>query len=210
MANRWETLFQKIWMKPRFHFLGLQSQCGWWLQPGNWTIAPWKNSYDKPRRHIKNQRCYFSDKVPSSQGYVFSSSHVWMWELDHKESWALKNWHFQTVVLGNTLESLLDSKEIKSVNPKGNQPWIFIERDGAEAEDLILWPSDMNRWLNGKDPGAGKDWRQEKGVTEHEMVGWHHWLNGHEFEQTQGDSDSEGQRSLVCYSSWGHKELDRT
>ena len=145
-------------------------------------LASWKKSYDQPRQHIKRQRYYFADKGPSSQSYSFSSSHVWMWELDHKQGWVLKNWWFWTVVLEKTLESPLDCKEIKPVNPEGNQPWIFTERTDAEAETLILWPPDVKNWLLGKDPDAGKDWRQkEKGMTEDEMVGWHHWLDGHEF-----------------------------
>ena len=121
-----------------------------------------------------------------------------MWELDHKEGWAPKNWCFWTVVLEKTLESPLDSKEIKSVNPKGNQLWIFIERTDAEAEAPILWPPDAKSQLIGKDPDAGKDWRQEeKGAIEDKMVRWHHRLNGHEVEQTQ--EDGEGQGSLVCF-----------
>ena len=117
-----------------------------------------------------------------SQDYGFSSSHVWMWELYYKESWVPKNWCFWTVVLEKT-ESPLDCKEIKPVNPKGNHSWIFIERNDAEAEAPILWPPDAKNWLAGKDPDAGKDWgREEKGTTEDEMVGWHHQLNGHEFE----------------------------
>ena len=107
-----------------------------------------------------------------------TSSHVQMWELDHKESWALKNWCFSTLVLEKTLESLLDSKEIKPVNSKGNQPGIFIGRTDGEAEAPILWPPDVKSWLMGKDPDTGKDWGQEKGVTEDKMVGWHHRLNG--------------------------------
>ena len=123
-----------------------------------------------------------------------------MWELDHKAGWALKNWCFWTVVLEKTLESPLDSK-IKPVNPKGNQPWIFFGRSDAEAEAPILWPPDVKSWLIGKDPDKGKDWGQEeKGVTENETVGWHHWLNGREFEQTP--QDSEGQGSLACCSPW--------
>ena len=173
------------------------------------TLAPWKKSDDKLRQHIKKQRHYFSDKGPSSQSYDFSSGHVWMWELDHKESWAPKNWCFWTVVLEKTLESLLHNKEIKLVNPKGNQPWIFIGRTDAEPEAPILWLPDTKNWLIEKDPDAGKDWRQgEKWATEGEMVGWHHRLNGHEFEQTPGDG--EGQGSLACCSPWGHKELDMT
>jgi len=115
---------------------------------------------------------------------VFSSSHVWMWELDYKESWELKNWCFWTVVLGVvTNESLLDCKEIQPVNPKGDQSWVFIGRTDAEAETPILWPPDAKNWLTGKDPHAEKDWmREEKGTTEDEMVGWHHQFNGCEFE----------------------------
>ena len=122
-----------------------------------------------------------------SQSYSFSNSHVWMWELNYKESWELKNWCFWTVVLKKTFESLLDSKEIKPVNPKGNPSWIFIGRTDAETETPILWQPDGKNWLVWKDPEAGKDWRwEEKGMTEDEMVGWHHWLNGHESEQTLG------------------------
>ena len=114
--------------------------------------------------------------------YGFSSSHVWMWELDYKESWALKNWCFWTMVLEKTLESPLDSKEIQPVHPKGNQSWIFIGRNDAEAETPILWPPDAKGWLILKDPDAGKDWGQEeKGMTEDEMVQWHHRLNGRGF-----------------------------
>ena len=142
-----------------------------------------EESYDQPRQHIKKQRHYFANKGPSSQGYGFSSSHVWIWELDYKESWAQKNWCFRTVVLENTLESPLDSKEIQLVHPKGNQSWIFIGRTDAEAGGPVLWPPDAKNWFIWKDPDAGKDWRQEeKGTTEDEMVGWHHRLNGHEFE----------------------------
>ena len=132
---------------------------------------------------IKKPRHYFADKGPYSQSYGFSSSHVWMWELDHKEGWAPKNWCFWTVVLEKRLESPLDCKEIKPVHPKGNQSWIFTGRTDAEAEAPILWPPDAKNWLIGKDPDAGKDWRQEKRwTTEDELVGWHHQLDGHEFE----------------------------
>ena len=131
-----------------------------------------------------------------------------MWELDHKEGWALKTWCFQTVVLEKTLESPLDSKEIKPVSPKGNQPWIFTGRTDAEPEAPILWPPDANSWFIGKDPHARKDWGQEKGATENEMVGLQHQLSGHETEQTLGES--EGQRSLARCSPWGHKEWDTT
>ena len=132
-----------------------------------------------------------------------------MWGLDCKEVWVLKNWCFQIVVLEKTLKSPLDSKEIKPVNPKGNQPWIFIGRTDAEAEAVILWPPNAKSRLIGKDPDAGEDWGQEeKGMTEDEMVGWHHRLYGHEFVQTLGDS--EGQGSQACCSPRGHKESDRT
>ena len=116
-----------------------------------------EESYDKPRQSVKKQRRHFANKGLDSQSYGFSSSHVWMWELDHKEGWAPKNWCFQIVVLEKTLESPLHSKEIKLVNPKGNQLWIFIERNDAEAEAPILWPPDAKNWLIGKDPDAGKD-----------------------------------------------------
>ena len=130
-----------------------------------------EEKYDQTRQHIKKQRHYFADKGPSSQRYGFSSSHVWMWELDYKESWALKNWYFWTVVLEKTLESPSDCKEIQPVNPKGNQSWIFIGRTDAEAEIPILWPPDAKNWLTGKDPDSGKDWTQEdKGTTEDKMA----------------------------------------
>ena len=137
-----------------------------------------------------------------------SSNHVWTWELDPKESWAPKSWCFWIVVLEKTLESPLNSKEIKPVNPKGNQAWICIRRTDAEAEVSILGSPEANRWLTGKDPDAGKDWGWEKRVTEGKMVGWHHWFNGHEFEQALGKC--EGQGSLACCSPWGLKELDVT
>ena len=137
---------------------------------------PWKESYDQSRQHVKKQRHYFVSKGPSSQGYGFSSGHVWMWELDYKESWVLTNECFWTVVLEKTLESPLESKEIQPVRPKRNQSWMFIYgRTDVEAEAPILWPPDAKSWLIWKDPDAGKDWGQEeKGTTEDEMVGWHH------------------------------------
>ena len=150
--------------------------------------------------HAKARLCNESDG--------FSSSQVWMWELGHKEGLAPKNWCFQTAVLVKTLESPLDCKEIKPVNPKGNLPWMFIGRTVAEAEAPILGPPDAERWLIGKEPDAGKDWRQEEeGMTE-EIVGMHHWFNGQELEQALGDS--EGQGSLACCSPWGHKVSDGT
>ena len=129
------------------------------------------------------QRHYFANKGPSEQGYGFSSGHVWMWELDCEESWTPKNWCFWTVVLEKTLESPLDCKEIQPVHPEGDQSWVFIGRTDAEAETPILWPPHVKSWLIGKDPDAGRDWGQEeKGMTEDEMAGWHHWLNELEFE----------------------------
>ena len=127
-----------------------------------------------------------------------------MWELDHKEGWALKSWCFWTVILEKTLESPSDCKEIKPFNPKGNQPWIFIGRTDAEAEISTLWPPYVNSWFTENDLDAGEDRRQlEKGATEDEMVGQHHWFNGCEFAQAPGDG--EGQRSLECCNLWGHK-----
>ena len=138
----------------------------------------------------------------------FSSSHVWMWELDYKESCTLKNWCFWTVVLEKTLESPLDCKEIQPVHSKGDQSWIFTGRTEAEAETPVLWPPDAKNRLTGKDPDAGKDWRwEEKGTTEDEMVGWHHQCNGHEFDWLQGLWWT---GSLACCSPWGRKELDMT
>ena len=143
-------------------------------------LAPWKKRYDQP---------------------TFFSNRVWMWEMDHKEGWAPNNWYFWTVMLEGTPESPLDCKEIKPVNPKGSQSWIFIGRTDAEAEALILWPPDAKSWLTGKERDAGKDWRQkEKRAAEDEMIGWHHQLTGHKFEKTLGDT--EGQRSLACCSPW--------
>ena len=144
-----------------------------------------------------------------SQSYGFSSSPTWMWEVDYKESWALRNWCFWTVVLENTLENLLDCKEIQPVNPKGNQSWIFIGRTDAEAETPVLWPPPAKCWLIGKDSDALRDWGQEeKGMTEDEMAEWHHWLDGRESEWTPGVGD--GQGGLACCDSWGRKELDTT
>ena len=163
--------------------------------------------YDQPRQHIKKQRYYFANKGPSSQGYGFSSSHIWMWELDYKESWVLKNWCFWTVVLDKTLDSPLDCKEIQAVHPKGNQSWMFIGRTNVEAETPILWAPDVKSWLIWKVPDAGKDWRWEKGTTEDEMVGWHHQFNGHEFGWTPGVGD--GQGGLACCGSRGRKESDK-
>ena len=141
---------------------------------------------------------------PYRQSYGFFSSHVRIWELDHKEGWEPKNWCFWTVALEKTLESSLDSK-IKPVNSKVNQHWIFIGRTDAEAEAPVLWPPDANSWLTGETLMLVKTKQEEKGMTEDEIVGWHHWLNGPEFDQTPGDR--QGQGSLACYSPWGHTVL---
>ena len=138
-------------------------------------LAPWKKNNDQPRQHIKKQRHNFANKGPSSQSYGFSSSCVWMWELDHKESWVLKNWCFWTVLLEKTLESPLDSKEIPPVNSKGNQSWIFIGRTDFDAETPILWPPDVKNWLIWKDPDAGKE--EEKAGGEGEDRGWEGWMS---------------------------------
>ena len=153
-------------------------------------LTPWNESYDQPRQNIKKQRHYFANKGPSSQGYGFSSGHVWMWELDYKESWAQKNWCFWTVVLERTLES--------PVHPKEDQSLVFIGRTDVEAETTILWPPDVKCWLIWKDPDAGKDWGQEKGTTEDEMVGWHHQLKGHGLDRLQElVMDREAQRAAI-------------
>ena len=151
-------------------------------------LAPWKKGYDQPRQHIKKQRHYFANKGSSSQSYGFSSSHVWMWELDYKESWMLKNWCFWTVVLEKTLEGPLDCKEIQPVHPKENQSWIFIGRTDAVAETPILWPPDVKNWLIEKTLMLGK-------IEGRRRSGWQmmRWLDGitdvvyidrHEFEST--------------------------
>ena len=162
--------------------------------------VPWKKSCDQPRQHFKKQRHYFANKV-----MFFSSSHVWMWELEHKEGWVPKNWYFWTVMLEKILESPLDCKEIQPVSPKGNESWIFIGRTDAKAETPILWPPDVKNWLIWKDPDSRKDWRQEeKGTTVDEMVGWHHRLDKREFDQAPGVGD--GQGSLAWCSPWVCKE----
>ena len=180
MADRWGNSGSSV----RLYFWRLQNHCRWWLQPWNLTtLTPWKESYDQPRQHIKKQRHYIVNKRPSNQGYGFSSGHLWIWELDCEESWVLKNWWFWTVVLEKTLESHLDCKEIQPVHPKGDQSWVFTGRTDSEAETPTLWPPHEKSWLIGKDPDARKDWRQEeKGMTEDKMAGWHHQLDGHEFE----------------------------
>ena len=206
MGNRWRNSANSV----RLYFWGLQNYCRWLIAAWNWKmLTPWKESYGQPRQHIKKQRHYFVKKGPSSQGYGFSRSHVWMWELNYKESWAQKNWCFWTVVLEKTLESPLDCKEIQSVHPKGNWSWVFIGRTDVKAETPVFWPPDAKSWLIWKNPDVGKDWRQEeKGTTEDEPVRRHHRLNGHEFGETPGVGD--GQGDLACCSSWCCKESDTT
>ena len=163
MVKRW----RKNGNSDILYFLQLQNHCRWWLEPRNEkTLVPWKKSYDQPRQHIKKLRCYFADKGPSSQSYGFSSTHVWMWELDHKESWVPKNWCFWTVVLEKTLKSPLDCKEIKPVHPKGNQSWTFIGGTDAEVEAPILWPlmwrpdSLEKTLMLGKIEGRRRGWQR--------------------------------------------------
>ena len=174
MANRWRNSGNS----GRLYFSGLQNHCRWWLQPWNLkTPTPLKKSYDQPRWPIQKQRHYFANKGLSSQSYGFSSSHVWMWELDYKETWAPKNWCFWTVVLEKTLESPLDCKEIQPVNPKGNQIWISIGRTDAEVETPILWPPDVKRtdslektlMLGKIDGGRRRGWQRMRwldGITD--------------------------------------------
>ena len=161
----------------------------------------------KSRQHIKKQRHYFTNKGLSSQSYGFSSNHVWILELDLRESWVPRIHAFELWCWRKLLRVPWISKKIKPVNPKINQCWKFIGRTDAEAEAPVLRPPNAKNWLIGKDPYAEKDWRrEEKGTTEDEMIGWHHQIDGHEFEQALGVGDGEG--SLVCYSPWGHKEPD--
>ena len=172
-------------------------------------LAHFKESCDKSIQFFKKQRHYFAENVQYNPSYDFSSCNVWMWQLHHKEWWAMKNWWLWTVVLDKTLESPFKYKEIKPVNPEGNQSWIFIGRTDAKIEPPIFWPPDVKNWLIRKDPVTGKDWRQEeKRTTEDEMVGQHHWLDGHEFTQTLGVHEE--QRALASCSPWGCEEWDMT
>ena len=175
MEKQWKQWLTLFWGAP-------ESQMQMMIAAMKLKDAYSLESYDQPRQHIRKQRHYFANKGPSSQGYGFSSGHVWMWELDYKEGWVLKNLCFWTVVLEKPLESPLGCKEIQPVHPKGDQSWVFIGRTDAEEETLILWPPHAKNWLLGKNPDVGKDWRwEEKGMTEDEIVGWHHRLNGHGF-----------------------------
>ena len=172
-------------------------------------LAAWKENYDKSRQHIKKQKHHFANKGLYNQSYGFPVviNRCFIWTIKKAEGQRIEA--FELLWVPKTLESPLDSKEIKSVNPKGNQPWIFIGRTVAEVEDPMLWLSDAKSQHNGKEPDAGKYRRQwEKGTIEDEMVGWHHWLNRHEFKQTL--EESEGQGSLVCGSPWGQREPDMT
>ena len=162
-------------------------------------LTPWKKSFDQASQDIKKQTHYFANKGPSSQSYDFSSSHVWMCELDYKDSWVIKNWCLWTVVLEKTRESPLDCKEIQPVHHKGNQSWIFIGRTDAEAETPILWTPDMKSWFLWTHPDVGKDWRQEKGTAD-EMASMTQWTWVWE---APGVGD--GQGGLACCSPWGLK-----
>ena len=171
-------------------------------------IASWQESCNKHRQCAKKQRHHFANKDQYSQGYNVFSSRIWLWELDHKEDRVPKNWCFW-IVLKKTFESPLDSKGIKPIIPKWNQPWIFIGGTETEVEAPVCWPPVVNSWFTKKDLDAGKEWRQkEKRAIEDEMVGWHHWYNGHGLGQTPGNGG--GQEKLECWSPWGHKELDKT
>ena len=169
----------------------------------------WQESYEKLRQCVKKQRHHSTNKGPYSQDYGLPSGHVWLWDLDCKEDRAPENWCLRTMVLEKTSGSSLDSEEIKPINLKGNQPWILIRRTDLEAEAPVFWSPDVNRWLIGKVPNAGKDWRQkEKRASEDEMAGWHNQCNGHELGQTLGDG--RGQGGVACCSLWGCKESDKT
>ena len=170
-------------------------------------FVPWKKSYDQPRQHIKKQRHYFANKGLSSQSYGFSSSHVWMWKLDSKESWALKNWCFWTVEedyweslgLQGHQTSQPSRKSVLNIHWKH---WCW----SWNSNTLAIWFEELTHWKN---LDARKDWRQEeKGMTEDEMAGWNHPLDGHEFGWTPGVGD--GQVGLACWDSWDHKESDTT
>ena len=161
-------------------------------------LTPWKKSYNQPREYIQKQRHYFANKGPSSQGYGFSNGHVWMWDFDCEESWALKNWCLLTVVLEKILEIPLACKEIQLVHSKGDQSWVFFGRNDAKAETPVLWPPHAKSWLTGKDSDAGRDWGQEeKGTIEDEMAGCRHWLDGRESEWTPGVGDGQGWHAAI-------------
>ena len=176
MANRWENW--KQWQTLLGSKITAYGDCSHEMK--RYLLLGRKAMTNLDSRLKKH---YFADKGPSSQSYGFSSGHVWMWDLDQKESWVLKNWSFWTVVSKKTLESHLESKKIQPVHPEGNQSWMFIGSTDAEAAMSVLWSCDGKKWHIWKDPDLGKDWRlDEKDPTEHEVVRWHHWLNGHRSE----------------------------
>ena len=190
-----------MWNSDRFPLLGLQSHCGWWLQPWNQKMnASWQERDDKPRQCVEKQRHYSVDKGPYSPGYHLPSGHIQLWELDHKEGRAPKNWCLQTVMLKKKTESPVDSREIKPVNLNGNQPWILIGRTDTEAETPVFWPSDAESQFIRKDPDAGKDWRQEEKLGQGVR-----WLDSISNSMDMGLS-----KLQECCSPWGHKELDPT
>ena len=172
-------------------------------------LAPWKKNYDQSRQHIKKQRHYFTNKGLSNQSHGFSSGHVWMWELDCEESWVQKSWCFWTVMLEKTLESPLDCKEIQPVHPKGDQFWVFIGRTDVEAETPNTFATWCEELTHLKRPWCWKRLKAgEEGDDRGWDVGWHHWFNGHKFEQNLGECEAQG--SLACSSPWGCKESDAT
>ena len=189
--------------------LGVQNHCRWWLQPWNSkTLAPWKESYDQPRQRIKKQKCYFANKGLFSEGYGFSSHHVWLWELDYEESRALNNWYFWSVVLEKTPESPWTARRsnqsiLKEISPRCLLEGLMLKLK-LQYFGHLMWRTDSSE----KTLMLGKIECRKRRMTEDEMVGWHHWLNGHKFEQTPGVGD--GQGSLVCCSLWGCKESDTT
>ena len=193
-----------------FVFLGSQITVdGDWSHEIKRHLLLGRKAMTNPVSMLKSRDITLPTKIHIVKAMVFSSSHVWMWELEHKESWAPKNWCFWTVVLEKNLESPLDCKEIQPLRPKGDQSLVFIGRTDAEVEIPILWPRDVNSWFTEKDPDAWKNWRQEeKGTTEDDTGGWHCWLDGHEFEQAPGVGDGKG--VLACCSPWGCKKLDIT
>ena len=204
MASRWGSNGNS----DRLYFGGLQNHWRWSLQPWNEkTLAPWKKSYDWPWSHIKKQRHYLTNKGPSSQGYGFSSSHVLV--LDQKETWALKHWCFWTVMLEKTLRVPWTARRsnqsiLKEISPEYSLEGLMLKQKLQYFGHLIQRTDSLETLMLGKIEGR----RRRGGTTEDEMVAWHHWLDGHEFEQAPGVGD--GQRSLECCSPWGCKESDRT
>ena len=203
----WQIEGEKVKVVTNFFFLGSKitadGDCSHEIR--RWLLLG-RNAMINLDSMLKSRDITLLTKVCTVKAMVFPCNHVRLWEPDHKEGRAPKNWCLQTVVLEKTPESLLESEEIKLINLKGNQPWIFIGKTDAEAP--VFWSSDMNSWLIGKVPDAGTDWGQKKRVSEDERAGWHHWCNEQELRQTLGDG--EGQGGLVCCSPWSHKQLDTT